>query len=92
MSRDGGQDVSISELTMQKDGKLRLMDFGNTKLLPYRIEGNTLHWTDSYGEDAIELIEQTDKYVKFKNLGGVISTLYFIKADAENSPVQEVNS
>ena len=85
-----GQDISISKLTLQEDGKLKLIDFGETKLLPYEIKGNILHWTDFYGEDAFELIEKTDKYTKFKNLAGEIGTYYFIKTDAENAPIKDI--
>ena len=82
--------TAISEITVQADGKLKIVDFGNTDFIPYRTVGNTLYTTDDGQEKAHTVLEHTDKYVKFNDGGSETSTFYYTRADAEAAPVKEI--
>jgi hypothetical protein len=83
--------IAISEITVQANGKLKIVDFGNTEFLDYRIQGDTLYVTEVNGQEkANPLLKKTDKYVKFSDGGSETSTFYFSKADAEAAPVKEI--
>jgi len=82
--------TAISEITVQADGRLKIIEFGNTEFLPYRTAGNTLYTTDDGQEKAHTVLEHTDKYVKFNDGGSETSTFYYTRADAEAASIKEI--
>ena len=82
--------TAISEITVQSDGKLKIVEFGNTEFIPYRTAGNTLYTTDDGQEEAHTVLEHTNKYVKFSDGGSETSTFYYTRADAEAAPIKEI--
>jgi len=83
--------TGISEITLQADGKLKLIDFDKIEFLSYRIVKNTLYVIEEGQEKAHTLVEHTDKYVKFSDADSETSTFYFTKSDAEFAPIQEID-
>jgi hypothetical protein len=84
----------VEEITFGSNGKITYKELdGDIEEAKYDIDGNvitTYEYED--GQEEIEthtLIESTDKYIKFKEENGDITTFYYSKDDALNSPADD---
>lgn len=83
--------TGISTLDFQSNGNIVVTDFGVTETIQYRIDADIIYTIDNVTglEVADTLTEQTGIYVRFLDADtGGISTLYFLRADAEAAPAE----
>jgi len=81
--KDGNND-RIYVLTFTTNGKIEIVDNGQTETIAYRIDGNTIYTTEDTGEVGHPLLEQTTDFIKFQDSDGE-TTFYFDRTKAEAS-------
>ena len=83
------KDEWIASLTFGTDGKITMVDQGETETAEYRIEGNVIYTAEEGGEEGHAITEITDTYVKVNETSGEVTMFYFTKEAAQAAPAMD---